>query len=196
MAKINTRNGYDLFVVSSALQKSIRRNDPRLAGWAIVELFESGFMNYAWKRLLVISAEDCDGIITGEIEALMRAQELVQRQAKKGKHAGFIFFAKATLLLCAHPKNRDSDHLAYLAKEGFLASDEEILKYMNDIKREGVGPIPDYVYDVHTAQGRARGKTKDQFWREEQAGLRPKQPGLFDDLLEEALSKKRDDLLS
>lgn len=190
---IVTKNGYELLVVSSALQKAIRRNEPRLAGWAIIELFESGFVNYAWKRLLVISAEDCDGVITGEIESLMRAQALVQKTAKKGRPAGFIFLAKATLLLCGQAKNRDPDHLGFLAKQGMLATDQEVLSYMNAVKAEGAGEIPDYVYDVHTRQGRTRGKTKQQFWAEEQAGLRPKAPGLFDELMKEALSNAQDD---
>lgn len=190
--QIQTKHGYDLFVVSSALQKAIRRNEPRLAGWAIVELVDSGFTSYAWKRLLVISAEDCDGIITGEIEALMRAQLLMEKQAKK-KPAGMIFFAKATLLLCTHPKNRDADHAIFLAREGLLATDEDILAAVQEAQREGPGKIPEYVYDVHTRQGRMRGKTKAQFWREEQDGLKPRQAGLFDSLLEEALSRKQGD---
>jgi len=181
---LRTANGYDLFVVSSALQKSIRRNEVGLAGWSAAELFTSGFAGYAWRRILIISAEDCDGIITGEIEALHRAQTMIQEKSSKKKPCGFVFMAKAVLLLCGQPKNRDADHLGYLTKQKVLVSDEEVLAYMSTIVKEGITQIPEYVYDVHTREGRQRGKTKEQFWKDEQAGLSPKAPGLFDALIE------------
>ena len=37
--------------------------------------------------------------------------------------------------------------------------------------------IPDYAYDCHTAAGRKKGRTKAQFFRDEQRALRPHQPG-------------------
>lgn len=184
---IRTKHGHDLFVVSSALQKAIRRNDARLACWAVWELFTSGYLAYAWRRLLVVSAEDCDGIITTEIEALYRAHQVILEKAKPGKPRGLVFLAKATLLLCRQPKNRDADHVGYLAQEGALASDQEVLALLHDVEAGLTEPIPEYVYDVHTWIGRAKGKTKAQFWTEEQAALTPKAPGLFDHLLPEVL---------
>jgi replication-associated recombination protein RarA len=179
---IQTKNGYDFYVVSSCLQKAIRRNQPALAGWAIVELFESGFHAYAWRRLLVISAEDCDGVITTEIEALFRAFELIREQAAKtGKVKGLIFLAKAVLLLCAHGKNRDADHLIYLTRANALLSDDVVEAYLATLKANGAETeLPEYVFDVHTWQGRRKGKTKAQFWTDENRALIPKQPGLFD----------------
>ncbi len=41
------------------MQKAIRRGDTRLAGYWALELWGSGFGNYVWKRLLTVSAEDC-----------------------------------------------------------------------------------------------------------------------------------------
>ena len=41
------------------MQKAIRRSDARLAGYWALELWESGFGQYVWRRLLTISAEDC-----------------------------------------------------------------------------------------------------------------------------------------
>ena len=43
--------------------------------------------------------------------------------------------------------------------------------------------IPDYAYDCHTLKGRGKGKTKADFFHEEQWALKPFQPGLFDDLV-------------
>lgn len=44
-------------------------------------------------------------------------------------------------------------------------------------------PIPGYAYDCHTREGRKRGKTKKDFFKAEQEGMEPHQPGLFDDLV-------------
>lgn len=40
--------------------------------------------------------------------------------------------------------------------------------------------LPDNVYDCHTIQGKIRGKTKAQFFIEEERALTNKQPSLFD----------------
>ena len=68
--KLRTVSGYDFFEVSSALQKSIRRADTKVAGFFALELFHSNYAKYVWKRLYTISAEDCYGLITAEIQAL------------------------------------------------------------------------------------------------------------------------------
>ena len=70
--QIKTIRGYDFYEVTSAMQKAIRRSDLKLAGYFALELFESGFWLYLWKRLLTISAEDCYGILTQEIYALFQ----------------------------------------------------------------------------------------------------------------------------
>jgi hypothetical protein len=41
-------------------------------------------------------------------------------------------------------------------------------------------PIPGYTYDCHTQKDRRQGRTKADFFRDEQRALRPSQPGLFD----------------
>ena len=74
---IRTVRGYDFFEVSSAMQKAIRRADAAVAGYFALELWTSGYRDYVWKRLFTISAEDCYGVITKEIEALWLCHELV-----------------------------------------------------------------------------------------------------------------------
>nr|BDD44603.1 hypothetical protein 10 [Flavobacteriaceae bacterium] len=181
MRPILTTRGYTLLEVASALQKAIRRADARLAGYWAIELFESGFQKYMWRRLLTISAEDCWGIITHEVEALFRSWEVIHKQ-KKGK--GRIFAAKAVILLAEARKCRDADHLTNLVYDPKELSDEE-LEAAIDEAREQTEAIPDYAYDCHTSKGKKAGKTKADFFREEQAALNPKQPGLFDHLLED-----------
>ena len=73
---IRTIHGYDFFEVSSAMQKAIRRGDARVAGFFALELWHSKYRDYVWKRLFTISAEDCYGLITKEIEALWQGHEL------------------------------------------------------------------------------------------------------------------------
>jgi hypothetical protein len=56
---IHTKRGYSFPAVSSAMQKAIRRGDARMAGYWALELWASGFGQYVWRRLLTVSAENC-----------------------------------------------------------------------------------------------------------------------------------------
>jgi len=75
--KLTTIRGYVLADVVSALQKAIRRGDARLAGYFAIEMHESNFGAYAFRRLLTVSAEDCHGILTAEVRALYEAWLLI-----------------------------------------------------------------------------------------------------------------------
>jgi len=171
-----TERGHDFGEVASALQKAIRRGDGRLAGYWAVELLESGFGNYLWKRLLTVSAEDCWGILTQEVWSLFEAHQLVAK-GRKGKTR--IFVAKAVLLLCAAKKSRDADHLTNLVYDAKAISNAELEADLVAV-RGNLEPIPDYALDVHTYRGRKKGRTKADFFREEFAALKPREPGLFD----------------
>lgn len=46
-------------------------------------------------------------------------------------------------------------------------------------------PIPEYAFDCHTKKGRVAGKTREQFFKDEQKALQPREPGLFDHLIPE-----------
>lgn len=186
--QLRTKNGYDFFECSSAMQKAIRRNDVKTAGFFALELFHSNYQKYVWKRLLTISAEDCYGLITAEIEALYNAFKLVNEGAKEPK--GRIFISKAVILLCKSTKSRDADHLQNLIydkkhgeieiKKWLEQVDEALIeKLMNELKDSGM-PIPTYAYDVHTRKGKAMGKTKQQFFVEEKDALMPKQISMDD----------------
>lgn len=81
--KLATPNGYDLFEMSSMIQKAIRRSDIPHAAYAANELAFK-YRNYLWKRLLTVSAEDCYGIMTKEIVALQEADKYVNAKNKPG----------------------------------------------------------------------------------------------------------------
>lgn len=178
--ELKTKNGYDFYAVTSAMQKAIRRGDARTAGIMALELFPR-YHKYIWKRLLTISAEDCYGIITKEIYALYESFKLVNEGSKKIK--GRIFISKAVILLAECMKSRDADHLQNLVYDDIGMDDPEVQKYIKEWEESPV-EIPDYAYDVHTRKGKRMGKTKRDFFIEEYEALQPRQLGLFDDEVE------------
>lgn len=175
--KLTTVRGYDFYECASAMQKAVRRGDSRVAGYFALELWSSGYDNYVWKRLFTISAEDCYGIITKEIEALWQGYTLVNNGAKEKK--GRIFISKAVLILCDCRKNRDADHLQNFIYD---RGDVDVEKWFDDVRRFPV-QVPEYTFDVHTLKGKKKGMTKEDFFRDEMAALTPREPGLFDDLV-------------
>ena len=180
--RLRTKRGYDLGEVVSAMQKAIRRGDARLGGYWALEMWTSGFGAYCWRRLLTVSAEDCWGILTQEIKALHDSYELVNAGKAVREHRGRIFISKAVILLAAAKKNRDADHLQNFVYDQLAGIDAQQLA--DDLLAAGREEIPSYAFDCHTAKGRRRGKTKADFFREEQRALRPLQSGFFDDLIE------------
>ena len=188
-----TVRGYDFLECASALQKAIRRADARVAGYFALELWSSGYGRYVWKRLLTVSAEDCHGLVAQEIKALHDAY-MVINDSKPSTGRGRIFISKAVIVMCTAGKSRDADHLQNFlydrdmlgpaekrdATAGAAAADASLAELIG----QDTIPIPDYAFDVHTRRGRAKGKTKAEFFREEQAALQPRVRGLFDDLVD------------
>jgi len=179
----NTKRGYEFGEVSSAMQKAVRRADAKLAGYWALELWESGFGQYVWRRLLTVSAEDCWGILTQEVKALHDAYTEINRHTPSSRPKGRIFISKAVILLCLAKKSRDADHLQNFVYDRQAGLDPETLA--EDLRTAGkYVPIPDYAYDCHTPQGRTMGRTKRDFFKAEQDALQPRLPGLFDDLID------------
>ena len=91
---LRTQRGYDFYEVASALQKSIRRGDAKLAGYMALELFPR-YAEYCWKRLLTISAEDCHGLVTQEIKALYDSFHVVNKGKRGGGPEGPYFYLES-----------------------------------------------------------------------------------------------------
>lgn len=91
-----TRTGKSFWEVTSAMQNSIRKGDYEIAGYCLWELLPQ-YTPYLRKRLLVISAEDCFGVITKEI------LNLCDIGTEKS-------LTDAVNLLCQAKKNRDADY--------------------------------------------------------------------------------------
>jgi replication-associated recombination protein RarA len=175
-----TTRGYVLSEVVSALQKAIRRGDGRVAGYFAIEMFESNYAAYAWRRLLTVSAEDCAGIVTQEIKALYDSWVVID---KNTKGRGRVFLAKAVVILCQAKKSRDADHLNNLVYDPRLVDEQQLERALVEA-RASREPIPDYALDCHTGQGARMGKTRAEFFLTEHDALHPRAPGLFDTDLE------------
>lgn len=180
-----TKRGFDLFECASAMQKAVRRGDAKMAGYWACELYFSGYAGYAWKRLLVMSAEDCHGIITGEVVALYDAFTILE---KKDHGEGCLFVTKAAYLLARGKKSRDVDHLICLVYKADAVSDEQLLAEIAASK-DWQAEIPDEALDQHTQRGQANGWKKDaatvaKWIKREHAALVPRELGLFDSMAE------------
>lgn len=177
--RLFTKRGYVMLEVASCLQKAIRRADTALAGYMALELFESGFGRYAWKRLLTISAEDCAGLITQEIKALYDSWLVLTDDAKK--HRSRIFLSKAVIVLCQSRKSRDADHLQNFVYDRTMVDAERLTEALDEARRspEKV-ELPDYTFDCHTGRGRKAGRTKGEFFKAEFEALKPREQGELD----------------
>jgi hypothetical protein len=172
-----TKNGHSFFDMAAMLQGAIRRADYPRAGYAANELFYK-YRGYLWKRLLIISAEDCYGIITKEIIALKQAEEAMGDKAKTET----IFISKAITLLCYCRKNEDADYFACnLMNSETPIPDDQIEHIPVEQCELENGRIPSWVYNWHTRKGREMGKDVVDQIVGRQKNLTPHQPGLFDD---------------
>ncbi len=148
--QIITKSGYEFGEVASAFQKSVRRGLEDEALYWGVELDISGYGEYAWKRMRIMSSEDV-GLAEPNISANVQAlyQLWVDLRKKKDEEHGpeRLFFIHGILLLVRSRKSRIVDHAL-------------ITYYGDHPKRE----IPDYALDKHTARGRKMGRGVDHFF--------------------------------
>lgn len=184
---LTTRNGHNMYDMASMMQKAIRRNLPRYASYAAYELYGS-YYTFVWRRLLVISAEDCYGIMTKEIIALKLADDEVNKN-KRGYDRDTIFLAKAVMLLCMARKNRDACYVAcnFMNSQDLLTEMElQNIGHVNMSELQKIileeNKIPDWVFDVHTLKGKYKfHRSEVDMIRCEQNALSPKEIGYYDD---------------
>lgn len=162
-----SKGGYLLGEVSSALQKSIRRGDVEQALFWASELDLSGYGNYCFKRLAVIVSEDVgpawpEGVLV--IRALWD-QWIATKKQEQDKD-GFppedsntmLPMAHAVLALCWAPKSRIVDNACVI----FWTRNEVKVDRRLPARYEAFADmkIPDYALDQHTAAGRKMGRTE------------------------------------
>lgn len=102
MAYPYTDTGYNMYDMISMLQKAIRRSDYENAGFAANQV-KNSYRNVMWNRLLVISSEDCFGVVTKEILKLREQDNILKSDDN---------ISNAVALLCRVEKNRDACYFA------------------------------------------------------------------------------------
>lgn len=147
-SQLKTPGGHFLDVAVSALQKEIRRGNEREALYWAQEI-ESGYANYLWKRLVIISYEDI-GIANPMVAVYVETarQHYFEFLQKHKKHSG-LFLCAAISYMCRSPKTRRADHWFSII-------------YLTDFHLDP----PDYALDEHTRAGRAMKRGVDHFYQE------------------------------
>lgn len=147
-----TKKGYDFYEVASAFQKSIRRGLLEDAMYWGIELYESSYEEYAWKRMIIMASED---VGLGEPSCIVQIMALKQSfdylTLRKDVGAKKLPFTQAISVLCKSRKSRFIDHA--------------ITVYWQT-NREEYKPIPDWAYDMHTRAGQAKGRWLEYFYQE------------------------------
>lgn len=153
--QILTKNGYDFFECTSSFQKSIRRCDENNALFFAVELYNSNYAEYVWKRIFVMLSEDiglANPALPQQIWSLYEMYSLLK--AKKDKHEPEkLHFTHAVLLLVRSPKSRLVD---WALIDAFRKHDERV----------ATTPALDVALDKHTRRGKALGRGFDHFFEE------------------------------
>ena len=150
--QVLTKKGYDFYEVSSAFQKSIRRCLEHDALYWGIELYESGYKDYCWKRMVIMCSEDVglgEPSTIVQMMALKESFEYLQRMKDYG--AMKLPFTHAIVLLCRSRKSRYIDHAI-------------TVNWQNH--QEELKGIPDWAFDMHTRRGKAMGRGLQYFYQE------------------------------
>lgn len=150
---VRTKHGYSFYEVASAFQKSIRRCDEKQAMYWAVELYESGYQKYAWKRMLIMSCEDVglgDPTANSVIVGLKQAYDFLA-SLKERSLPEKLPFTQAVL------------HLVHAWKSRYV--DLAISVYWQE-NANNKYEMPDYVYDMHTLKGKQMGRGLEHFYSE------------------------------
>lgn len=148
-----THRGNDAYQVVSCVQKMIRRGQEEEAIFWALELDQSGFTAWVWKRLLVIGSEDvglADSTAVLLTHSLYRAWK--DEREKDKQATGGLFLVHAVIVLARAKKSRIADS-AYIAL-GDAAPPR---------------PVPDIALDLHCRAGQRMGRGWTWFF--EHSGL-------------------------
>lgn len=165
-AESATKNGHSCYFLREVFNRAIDNLDYDNAGYAANEI-RVYYPKFCWDMIVSKAATLGYPLLSKEIRALKDAD-----MQTNGDNT-LLFRSKAIVLMIkAVRDNSISD----------LIPDDGIVEYVSlsdaPVERQR---LPDYVYDCHTYIGKARGKTKREFVRTEQAVLKPLKRGMFDD---------------
>jgi replication-associated recombination protein RarA len=147
-----TKRGYDIYELLSALQKDIRRGNEYEAMFWAAEL-ESFNAKTLWNRLRVIASEDI-GVANAIAPLIIDILEKEYDDAtRRGNISARLFPTHAVLFLARSPKSRTVDDLLNVVYGEIQHEDKKL-------------PIPDYALDMHTLRGKEKGRGLDYFFNE------------------------------
>lgn len=155
--KITTAKGYDFFEVSSAFQKSIRRGMEEEAIYWGLELFESNFAEYAFKRMIIMTSEDiglAEPNMPANIQALFQNFDFLRKKKDTKKKPERVVYMHAIMMLVRAKKSRVVDNALIYFHEKHKAS---------TVRSH---PIPEYTFDQHTYKGKRMGRGFRYFMEE------------------------------
>jgi replication-associated recombination protein RarA len=161
---VKTYHGLPADHVISALQKEIRRGNSENACLLAYEMIltSPALEDYLWYRLKVISVED---IGFGEPNAPIMIQSLFSMTSACDRAVGErkLYAIHAVRYLCACQKDRSSD---------------EMINWISHATELGQASpkIPDYALDMHTGEGKKKGRGR-RFFFEEASKTAPELPG-------------------
>lgn len=144
--EMKTKSGIPLDLAVSGLQKEIRRGNTENAAFLVQDMVLAGFIRYAYRRLMIIAAEDCgaDPIPTMAVHACYENDRVSSQDFKNGKGNEGVLITQAVVSLCKSKKNRIND---------------DLWVYLLRIRKDGQSPIvKDYFKDKHTKEGKAMGR--------------------------------------
>jgi len=153
--QLKTKNGYDFFECTSSFQKAIRRGDEDNALFWAVELYNSNYAEYCWKRMFVMLSEDiglANPYLPQQIWSLYEIYTMLK--AKNDKHEPEkLHFIHAVLLEVRSPKSRLID---WALIDAFR---------LHDSRLDTTEPM-ECALDKHTRRGKAMGRGFDHFFAE------------------------------
>lgn len=173
MGRFESKGGYNIFDLSSYLQKCVRRSDHEGAGFAAWELCRSGFHGMYWRRILTIAIEDVavsdsvastildlHRLATGQVDAV-DGWESTESRGRICAMRAAVACAQATSGRLTEYMN---DSFKRIAEERVVAAEEGRNPTHNfpagDLEPGGKH---DVVLDSHTASGSSRGRDYGYF---------------------------------
>jgi len=143
---VRTAHGLAADQVISALQKEIRRGNTENAVLLAYEmaLTSPALEDYLWQRLMVIAVEDV-GFGQPQAPILVNALYQMLQTFDRSVAERKLFAVHAVRFLCGCRKDRSSDEMINWAMRAVAIG-------------QARPQIPDYALDMHTAEGRARGR--------------------------------------
>ena len=157
-----TDGGYSRYVVSSLLQKAVRRSDEEVAAWAAWELARSGYAWNLWDRLNLYVVED---LRAGDEVALLieRYEELATERWEPDAWKARLCAVHAALAAARARSTREASNadacfsaVAELRAEARERGEEPAHDFpVGDLEPEGTF---DAVFDGHTGEGTKRGR--------------------------------------